>query len=169
MDDANQDPPVARLKEHLRGLGVRAILFAPMLIAGSVAGIIGIRFKQKRAFRKEEIELTRALAHQAMLAMQLTRLSAQSRQTAVTAERNRMARDIHDTLAELEQLGDDFDYRGKLRDEAWVKDLAHRLVGDYRKLVSRGRIDSFAEEFQKARERNASAQLRLHNFGNVSA
>jgi GAF domain-containing protein len=85
---------MALLKKHLRGLGVRAILFAPMLIAGSVAGIIGIRFKQKRAFRKEEIELTRALAHQAMLAIQLTRLSAQSRQTAVTAERNRMARDI---------------------------------------------------------------------------
>jgi signal transduction histidine kinase len=30
----------------------------------------------------------------------LTRLSVQSRQSAVTAERNRMARDIHDTLAQ---------------------------------------------------------------------
>jgi signal transduction histidine kinase len=44
--------------------------------------------------------LTRALAHQATLAIQLTRLSVQSRQSAVTAERNRMARDIHDTLAQ---------------------------------------------------------------------
>jgi signal transduction histidine kinase len=35
-----------------------------------------------------------------MLAMELTRLSAQSRQSAVMAERNRMARDIHDTLAQ---------------------------------------------------------------------
>src|SRR5207248_10061466 len=33
-------------------------------------------------------------------AMQLTRLSQQSRQAAVMAERNRMARDIHDTLAQ---------------------------------------------------------------------
>jgi signal transduction histidine kinase len=40
------------------------------------------------------------LANQAMLAMQLTRLSAQSRRSAVIAERNRMARDIHDTLAQ---------------------------------------------------------------------
>src|SRR5438128_3412261 len=32
--------------------------------------------------------------------MQLTRLSAQSRQSAVMAERNRMARDMHDTLAQ---------------------------------------------------------------------
>ena len=44
--------------------------------------------------------MTRALAHQATLAIQLTRLSAQSRQSAVMAERNRMARDIHDTLAQ---------------------------------------------------------------------
>lgn len=43
---------------------------------------------------------SQALANQAMLAIQLTRLSAQSRQSAVVAERNRMARDIHDTLAQ---------------------------------------------------------------------
>jgi len=35
-----------------------------------------------------------------MLAIQLTRLSQQSREAAVIAERNRMARDIHDTLAQ---------------------------------------------------------------------
>src|SRR6185369_11409798 len=89
-----------RFKSHLREMGVHTILFVPMLIAGRVSGFIGIRFTQKRGFRQEEIELTRALAHQATLAVQLTRLSAQSRQSAVMAERNRMARDIHDTLAQ---------------------------------------------------------------------
>jgi signal transduction histidine kinase len=71
-----------------------------MLIAGQVAGVIGIRFTQRRQFRAEEMELAQALANQAMLAIQLTGLSAQSRQSAVMAERNRMARDIHDTLAQ---------------------------------------------------------------------
>jgi signal transduction histidine kinase len=65
-----------------------------------VAGTIAVRFQDKRICRREEIELTRALAHQAMLALQLMRLSHQSRQAAVMAERNRMARDIHDTLAQ---------------------------------------------------------------------
>jgi signal transduction histidine kinase len=51
-------------------------------------------------FQPEELELAQALAHQAMLAMQLSRLSAQSRQAAVLAERNRLARDLHDTLAQ---------------------------------------------------------------------
>src|SRR5438876_314857 len=100
MEDGRSDPALLLLKKHLQGLGVRAVLFVPMLIAGRVTGIIGVRFPQKRAFQKDEIELTQALAHQAMLAIQLMRLSEQSRQAAVVAERNRMARDIHDTLAQ---------------------------------------------------------------------
>src|SRR5438128_237185 len=71
-----------------------------MSIAGRLEGAIGLRFTQKRLFRTEEIELAQALANQATLAMHLTRLSAESREAAVIAERNRMARDIHDTLAQ---------------------------------------------------------------------
>jgi signal transduction histidine kinase len=100
LEDADPDPAMRLLKDHLRGLGVRAILFAPMLIAGQVAGIVAIRFQEKRRFRREDIDLTQALVHQATLAVQLMRLSQQSRQAAVMAERNRMARDIHDTLAQ---------------------------------------------------------------------
>src|ERR1700682_5982360 len=100
LDDADLAPALLRFKSHLREMGVHTILFVPMLIAGRVSGFIGIRFSLRRGFRQEEIELTRALAHQATLAIQLTRLSAQSRQSAVMAERNRMARDIHDTLAQ---------------------------------------------------------------------
>jgi signal transduction histidine kinase len=45
----------------------------------------------------KNIEMT---ANQAILALKLMSLSAQSRQAAVIEERNRMARDIHDTLAQ---------------------------------------------------------------------
>ena len=100
LEDTDPNPAIVALKKYLRALGVRTILFVPMLIAGEVAGIVGIRFTQKRFFHQEDIELTRALAHQAMLAIQLTRLSQESREAAVMAERNRMARDIHDTLAQ---------------------------------------------------------------------
>jgi PAS domain S-box-containing protein len=80
--------------------GVVCILIVPMLIAGEVRGVIGIRFAQARAFRPEEMELAQALAHQAMLATQLARLLAQNRRSAALAERNRLARDMHDTLAQ---------------------------------------------------------------------
>ncbi len=92
--------PFAHLEAHLSAKGVRGLLVSPMFLAGRLSGIIGIRFKGTRVFGREEIELTKALAQQAMLALQVMHLSEQSRRAAVTAERNRMARDIHDTLAQ---------------------------------------------------------------------
>lgn len=100
LDDRDSDPAELSLKERLRALEVRAILFMPMTVAGRVAGVIGVCFTRKPSFRRDDVELTRALAHQTMLAIHLVRLSQQSRQMAVAAERNRMARDIHDTLAQ---------------------------------------------------------------------
>src|SRR5580765_662045 len=99
-DESNPDSAAMRLQAYLRDLGIRSILFVPMLLAGEVVAVMAIRFSGKRIFLKKEIELTRALAQQAMLALQLTRLSAQNRESVLLAERNRMARDIHDTLAQ---------------------------------------------------------------------
>jgi PAS domain S-box-containing protein len=99
LEDVREGPSFP-WREHVLSLGVITILIVPMLIAGQVEGVIGIRFTQKRRFSPEEMELAQALANQAMLAIQLTRLSAQSRQSAVMAERYRIARDIHDTLAQ---------------------------------------------------------------------
>jgi PAS domain S-box-containing protein len=98
--DTDPDSGIALVRKHLARLGVRSILTVPMLLAGRVTGVVGVRFAELRNFREEEIELTRALAHQAMLAIQLTRLSRQAREAAVMAERNRFARDMHDTLAQ---------------------------------------------------------------------
>jgi PAS domain S-box-containing protein len=95
-----RDGPDFPWRDHLLKHGVITILIVPMFIAGEAEGVIGIRFDQKRTFRNEEIELAQALANQAMLALQLTRLSEKSRRSAVVAERNRMAREVHDTLAQ---------------------------------------------------------------------
>ena len=94
------NPTSQAMARELYAIGVLNTLAVPILIAGKVTGLISIQFTEERRFQLEEIELTRALAHQAMLAIQLMRLSQQSRQVAVIAERNRMARDIHDTLAQ---------------------------------------------------------------------
>ena len=90
----------ADLKVHLSAQGVRGLLISPMMLAGRLGGIIGIGFTGTRVFGREEIDLTKALAAQAMLAVQLMRLSQQGRRAAVIAERNRLARDIHDALAQ---------------------------------------------------------------------
>jgi PAS domain S-box-containing protein len=99
IEDIREVPAFA-LRDRLLPLGIVTVLLIPMSIVGRLEGAIGLRFTAKRQFRSEEIELAQALANQAMLAMRLTRLYAESRESAVIAERNRLARDIHDTLAQ---------------------------------------------------------------------
>jgi PAS domain S-box-containing protein len=88
------------LRDYLKAGGTRKFLRIPTLVGGRVKGFIGIRHGDRPPYRPEEIELAQALAHQAMLAIQLNEFAEKSRQAAVLDERNRMARDIHDTLAQ---------------------------------------------------------------------
>ena len=62
--------------------------------------MITVRHAERPPYRTEGVELAQALAHQVMLAIRLTEIAEQSRQTAILAERNRLARDVHDTLAQ---------------------------------------------------------------------
>ena len=56
---------------------------------------------------------------------------------------------IGDLNDELKSVEENFDYRGKLRDKEWVEKLSRRIVADHRKLVSRGLMPSFKEEWEK--------------------
>jgi len=55
---------------------------------------------------------------------------------------------VIDVNAEVDALGEDFDYRGKLRDESWVKELKKAVVTSYQKSVARKRITSFQKEWK---------------------
>jgi PAS domain S-box-containing protein len=99
IEDIRTVPPFP-LRDRLLPLGITTVLLVPMMIAGRLEGAIGLRFKQQRTFQTEQIELAQALTNQAMLMIRLGELSAQSREAAVVGERNRIARDIHDTLAQ---------------------------------------------------------------------
>ena len=54
---------------------------------------------------------------------------------------------IIDLNGEINDLGEDFDYKSKLRDETWVKKLSKTIVSNYLKLVNRKRISSFEMEW----------------------
>jgi len=100
-DDIETDPRIsAVLRDYFRSSGTKKFLTIPMLIGGHVNGFIGIRHGDRQPYRPEEVELAQALAHQAMFAIQLNEFAEESQQAAVLKERNRMARDIHDTLAQ---------------------------------------------------------------------
>jgi PAS domain S-box-containing protein len=100
-EDIENDPRVtSAIREYFKSKGTKKYLTIPTLVGGQVRGFIGIRHGERPAYRPEEIELAQALAHQAMLAIQLNEFAEQGRQSAILEERNRMARDIHDTLAQ---------------------------------------------------------------------
>ncbi len=57
---------------------------------------------------------------------------------------------VIDINYEVDGLGNDFDYRDKLRDTAWVKQLSGNVVKDHLKQVSKGRIESLKNEWATA-------------------
>jgi len=88
------------LRSHLLARGVRTLLIIPLISAERPMGCLMFRFAQERDFNSEELEIARALAAQASLAIQLTRLAKTAKQSAVLEERNRLAGEIHDSLAQ---------------------------------------------------------------------
>lgn len=53
-----------------------------------------------------------------------------------------------DVNAEVDPHGDDFDYRGKLRDAEWAAKLSKEIVTTHLKLVARGRIEGFESDWK---------------------
>ena len=88
-------------RSYLLGLGIKTLLIIPLSSGGQINGRLDFRFKEERTFDPEMLEIARALATQASLAIQLTRFAETARQSAVLEERNRMAGEIHDSLAQF--------------------------------------------------------------------
>jgi signal transduction histidine kinase len=88
------------LRSYLLGLGIKTLLIIPLSLGGQANGQLSFRFTEERDFRPEELEIARALATQASLAIHLTRLAKSARQSAVLEERNQLAAEIHDALAQ---------------------------------------------------------------------
>jgi PAS domain S-box-containing protein len=80
--------------------GIKTILLVPLLLGEKLIGMLSVRSSSHRSYRPDEMELAQGLAHQATLAVQLTRLAEQGQNSVLLQERNRMAQEIHDTLAQ---------------------------------------------------------------------
>ena len=96
------DPDVLNdVWRYLRSIGARGLLRLPMLLGEATIGWVTVRSGERQMPNLDsKIGFIEALSRQATLAIQMARLGEEARESAVLTERNRMARDIHDTLAQ---------------------------------------------------------------------
>jgi len=110
VDVANQvDGTWPGLLEFHRAEGAVGTVVYQMVFGGRSVGFMAMTF-QRNAEELTRSELLVALAQQATLAVQLTRLAYRAREAAVLMERTRIGQEIHDGLAQsftgiLLQLG----------------------------------------------------------------
>ena len=86
--------------EWHRAQGHKAVVLAAMPLGDRTAGLLGLTFATDVEPPAEALELVNALSQQATLALEMSRLAETASLAAVMDERNRLAREIHDTLAQ---------------------------------------------------------------------
>lgn len=92
--------PDVRVWRERTGQHYRAWLAVPLVVAEKVYGSLAFYFAAPRRFTDEEISLSQSFADQAALAIENARLFEKAEQAAVVAERNRLARDLHDAVTQ---------------------------------------------------------------------
>jgi len=80
--------------------GFEAILSAPLVVKDEIYGCLVLYYHTRHTFSEESLSLISTYCDQAALAVENARLYAQIERAAVTAERNRIAHDLHDSVTQ---------------------------------------------------------------------
>jgi signal transduction histidine kinase len=78
----------------------RTALCTPLVVDEAVYGGLVLYYGQERAFTPEEVRFAHTLADQASLAITNAQLKINAQEAAVIAERNRLARELHDAVTQ---------------------------------------------------------------------
>ena len=87
-------------RKWLRQQGITSLMVVPLVLGEQDLGFFELHFQATTPLSTDDLDHAQALVHHATLALQLSRLAHRTEQIAVTEERNRLAREIHDTLAQ---------------------------------------------------------------------
>ena len=96
--DADRDPFFSDL--GLENLEIRSELAMPIKQGDAVVGVLDLCSAEADAFDDADMLIAQTLANQLAVAIENARIFDETRDLAVLEERNRMAREIHDTLAQ---------------------------------------------------------------------
>ncbi len=100
---AAQDAELSPALKHWTAVVGRhfgARLAVPLIVKGQSYGAIVLYYRTPHAFSDEDIDLARSFSNQAALAIENARLRAQAVRSATTAERSRLARELHDAVSQ---------------------------------------------------------------------
>jgi len=95
-----EDPRFVSTVYTQTGSQARSILAVPLLVRDRVTGVLALVNKSLGEFDARDRTLVETLAAAAAIAVENARLHDQAMQAAVTAERSRLARDLHDAVSQ---------------------------------------------------------------------
>ncbi|MGD9890749.1 MAG: histidine kinase [Dehalococcoidia bacterium] len=108
IGDVRGDGPMAR--QFRRNVGarldttpfrsVRSWLAVPLVVKDRVTGMLSVSHHEPDVFTEQHARLVRAVADQAALAIENARLYQRASSLAALEERNRLARDLHDSVTQ---------------------------------------------------------------------
>jgi PAS domain S-box-containing protein len=94
------EPKLLARRQWLLTRGYRALMAVPLVIKNAVNGSLVLYYRQPHTTTPEELDLAITLGNQTALAIENERLHVQIERSAVAAERNRLARDLHDAVTQ---------------------------------------------------------------------
>ena len=96
-NDVTKEPRYRPVKELS---DIRSELAVAVKIGNEILGVLDIESTKLKAFDETDVFTAQTVADQLAVAIENARLYSETRQIATIEERNRMAREIHDTLAQ---------------------------------------------------------------------
>ena len=93
-------PTESALKERLVTLGVEQVIAIPLIAKGRMVGSLNLSTNHSRIYPPEQIALLKTIGQQIGVAVENAHLYEQAKQTAIAAERSRLARELHDAVTQ---------------------------------------------------------------------
>jgi signal transduction histidine kinase len=85
--------------EYLRHRGIRSLLAAPLKVESTIIGVLDV-INKVGGFSKEDVRIISLFADQAAIVIEQTQLHQQVEQMAVMEERQRLSRELHDSVTQ---------------------------------------------------------------------
>jgi signal transduction histidine kinase len=153
------DPAWAPIREYLGELAWESFASIPMMARGQAVGVLNAFFAPGQAMESRTVEFLAAMADQAAIAVDYATLLRHARDGARREERQRLARDLHDSIVQqvfsismqaksmevLAQRGAAVPAAAVLRIAAEVGDLSGTVLADLRAMVHELRLSSSAD------------------------